>query len=220
MRKILLDGDDVPWVTLQIRGGEDALGLHEANYKKITSMIDENFLQQRIRAAALEGVQLSSINDELGEMIFFVKSSLYRRNSTIYANTVRFKEWNDVVDETDLNPIGRARLLMFDGNLELNCTCPSFLYHGYRFLLTRNDASIFDEPRPPIVRNPRQRGIICKHMNRVIKAFPFYASDLAAHIKKHHDTETGAEKTKDLKSRIADYLKDNDTAEADYEDVT
>jgi hypothetical protein len=125
-----------------------------------------------------------------------------------------------VVDETDLNPIGRARLLMFDGNLALNCTCPSFLYWGYRYLLTKHDASIFPETRPPVKRNPYQRGIVCKHLNRTIKAFPFYSSDLANYIKRYHEVDPDKDKTVDLKSRIAEHVKNNDVTGADYEDVT
>lgn len=212
----LEDNGDL-WAVLT-RHEENAL-LNELTYKNIVSMIDNEFLAQKIRASALEGVKLSSINDEQGEMIFFVKSSLYNKNSTIYANTVKFKEWNDVVDEEDLNPIGRARLLMFDGNLELNCTCPSFLYHGYRFLLDKNKSSIFPEPRPPVKRNPQQRGIVCKHMHRVIKAFPFYSSNLANHIKQNHSVARGKDRAWDLKSKIADVLKLNKTLDAKYDDV-
>lgn len=199
--------------------------LDEATYKQITAMIDEDFLQQRIRAAALSGVRLSDINAKTGEMTFMVRSSEFdvpgaAGNNTFYANTVRFKEWDDVVDEDDLKPIERARLLMFDGNLELNCTCPSFLYHGYRYLLTKNDASIFKEPRPPVERNPQNRGIVCKHMNRVIKAFPFHSGQLAAHIRKEHTVASGKEQTWDLKSKIADILKTDDTIDVDYKDIT
>jgi len=142
--KFVLDGQKI-WLCVDpIRASR----LDEATYKQITAMIDEDFLQQRVRAAALSGVRLSNINDKTGEMTFMVRSSEFDKpgtkgNNTFYANTVRFKEWDDVVDEEDMKPIERARLLMFDGNLELNCTCPSFLYHGYRYLLTKHGASIW-----------------------------------------------------------------------------
>jgi hypothetical protein len=198
---------------------------NEATYKQITALIDEDFLQQRARASVLKGVRLSNINSETGEMTFMVRSSEFDKprsagQNKFYANTVKFKEWADVVDEEDLKPIERARLLMYDGNLELNCTCPSFLYHGYRYLLTKHNASIFPEPRPPVERNPQQRGIVCKHMNRVIKAFPFHSGQLAAHIKRHHTVASGKDQAWDLKSRIADVLKYDDTIEADYKDIT
>lgn len=210
--------DDVGnlWLVIKRRKAE----LMELTYKNITAMIDNDFLMQKIRANALDGVRLSTINDERGEMIFFVKSSLYKKNSTIYANTVKFLEWNDVVDEEDLNPIGRARLLMFDGNIELNCTCPSFLYHGYRYLLDKHQSSIFPEKRPPVKQNPYQRGIVCKHLNRTLKAFPFYSSNLATHIKQHHSVMRGKERAWDLKSKIADVLKLNKTLEVNYDDVS
>lgn len=199
--------------------------LDELTYKQIGAMIDDSFLNQKVRAAALEGVKLSSIDDENGEMVFMVKSSEHnepnkRGTGLIYANSVRFVEWKDVVDEEDMKPIERARLLMFDGNLQLNCTCPSFLYHGYRFLLTKHNASIFPEPRPPEVRNPQQRGIVCKHMNRVIRSFPFHSGKLAAHIKQKHHVIPGNDQAWDLKTRIAKALQYDKTLEVDYKDVT
>lgn len=216
------DEDGTMWAALPPLSRTD---LFELNYKQITGMIDEDFLQQKARAAALSGVQFSSIDDENGEMVFMVKSSEWNKGgakgqNVIYANTVRFKEWKDVVDEDDATPIERARLLMFDGNLELNCTCPSFLYWGYRWLLTQHDASVFPETRPPVERNPQHRGIVCKHMNRTIKAFPFHSGKLAAHIKQHHHVVPGKDQAADLKSRIADVLRWKDTIDVSYKDIT
>lgn len=193
--------------------------LYEATYKQITSMIDGQFLNQEVRSSELKGVRLGGIDDAQHTMVFFVQSRDYEKNSTVYVSRVRFKDWDDVVDEQDLNPIGRARLLMFSGNLELNCTCPSFLYHGYKYLLTKHGASIQPELRPPVQRNPQQRGIVCKHLNRVIKAFPFYSSDLAKHLKAHHGSKPGAAQSWDLKSKIADYLRNKPNAAVRYSDI-
>jgi hypothetical protein len=220
-----------PWLTLEracphhtcvpniSKDDLDGVQLNELTYKKIVGMIDEDFLQQGVRARVLEGVRLANIDSEKGEMSFLVRSSEHSSNNLFYANTIRFDEWNDVVDETDLNPIGRARLLMFDGNVRLNCTCPSFLYHGYRYLLDRQEASIFPEKRPPRRNNPHQRGIVCKHMNRVLKAFPFYSGDLARHIKQHHNLQDGKTRSWDMKSKMADIMRKNKTIEVPYEEI-
>ena len=221
--------DGKPWVglekprphciTLPTIHHEEPHILDELTYKQITGMIDENFLQQGVRARVLEGVRLANIDSDKGEMTFLVKSSEHKTNNLYYANTIRFAEWEDVIDEEDLNPIGRARLLMFDGNIKLNCTCPSFLYHGYRYLLDQKDASIFPEKRPPNKNNPAGRGIVCKHMNRVIKAFPFYSGDLARHIKLHHNTKSGKTRSWDLKSKLAEIMKKNKSIEVPYEEI-
>ena len=213
---------DRTWIEIAPIVGRRRKPVAEVTYKQITRMIDENFLAQGVRARALQGVKLAGIDDEKGEMTFFVRSSLWNQNSTVYGCTTRFADWQDVVNETDTKPIERARLLQFDGNLLLNCTCPSFLYHGYRYLLTQQDASLFPENRPPVRRNPRHRGIVCKHMNRVIKAFPFYSADLANHIKKYHETVPGEERAWDLKSKAAEVIKNDEAeeTEATYEDLT
>lgn len=215
-KRLSLGADGSPWYTISRKG----LRLDELGYKDIVHGIDENFLQQKVRAAALEGVRLAGINDSQKAMTFFIKSAEYNKNSTTYANTVRFKAWDSVVDDTELKPIERSRLLMFQDDIEVNCTCPSFLYWGYRYILSQMDASIFPENRPPVKRNPQMRGIVCKHLNRTMKAFPFYSGDLARHIKEKHPVSDGKSRAWDIKSKTADVLRKNPTIDVDYEDIT
>lgn len=197
--------------------------IDELTYKQIISQIDDDFLDQRVRADALQGIQLSSIDiqDNL-DFTFLVYSSEHAKNNLVYANTIRIiqDQWQDVIDDESLSPIERSRLLMYDGQIQLNCTCPSFLYHGYRFILAKQGASIFPEIRPPVVRNPRQRGIVCKHMHKVIKAYPFYTGNFAKFIKKEFSVATGNDKDWDVKTKVADIFKRNPEIDVDYRDVT
>lgn len=193
--------------------------LNEMTYKDITKGIDGNFLRQQVRAAVLTGVKLGSINSDEHLMLFKVDSAEKDKNGIIYDCAIRFKDWDYVVDDTEYKPIERARLLMFEGDLELNCTCPSFLYWGYRYILTQLDASIVPEDRPPNVRNPQLRGVVCKHLNRVIKAFPFYSGDLAHHIRINHEVAAGATRDWDIKSKVAELLKKNPSLKANYDDI-
>lgn len=203
--------DGIRWPKLKLDESLD--------YKEIAKMIDSDFLLQGVRAEALTGVRLSKIDDADHQMVFLMQSS---KGQPYYVCTVRFKdyEWDLVVDDTTLKPIERARHLMFDGKVELNCTCPSFLYHGYRFLLDKHDASIYPENRPPKKNNPQQRGIVCKHMNRVIRAFPFYAADLAKHIKENHPVAAGKSRSWDVKSKTAELLRKNKKTDVEYGDIT
>lgn len=197
--------------------------IDELTYKQVISQIDNNFLDQKVRADALEGIQLSSIDiqDNL-DFTFMVRSSEHAKNNVVYANTIRIikDQWQDIIDDESLSPIERSRLLMYDGQVQLNCTCPSFLYWGYRYILARQGASIFPETRPPVERNPRQRGIVCKHMHKVIKAYPFYTGNFAKFIKREFAVSQGNDKDWDVKTKVADIFKKNPEIEVDYRDVT
>jgi len=196
----------------------DEQPLNEANYREIMARIDNNFLKQKIRAAELSEVRFAGIENE--SMIFWMNSSKFEDNSLTYSNVYKIKEWNMYIDETTMNPIQRARQLMYKGNLQLHCTCPSFLFHGYKWLLNQIDASLEPETRPPVKRNPHQRGIVCKHLHRTIKTFPFYTAKLASYIKMEHKLAPGKQKTQDMKSRLAAMVRQKpDEREATYESV-
>lgn len=189
----------------------------EANYKQIAAKIDNDFLQQKLRSAALDGVKLAGVQDR--SLVFYINSANKSENDTVYTNIFRIKEWDSLIDEQSLSPIQRARQLMFDGNLELHCTCPSFLFWGYQYLLTQIDAALMPEGRPPVKKNPNHRGIVCKHLHRTIKTFPFYASDLAKYIRQNNAVADVKKAVVDKKSKKADQIKADPEAEADFNEV-
>lgn len=196
--------------------------LDEVTYKQVISKIDNNFLQQKVRAQALEGVTLTSIQGFQRQFVFWVKSAEHAKNKLTYSNYIRFhkKDWNEAIDDETLNPIKRARKIMFEGNVLLHCTCPSWLYWGYKYIAHQHDASIDPETRAPVVRNPQQRGIVCKHMHRVIKAFPFYSGNFASYIKTNYPVAKGRARDWDLGSKVSDIMKAlRPSIEVDYKDI-
>lgn len=202
--------DDRIWLSIRSR-------LDEAAYSEIVKRIDPQFLNQKVRADALEGIRLAGFNND--EMSFWVKSSMYSDNSTRWMSTIRFKEWEDIGSDLTMRPIDRSRMLMFSGNIELNCTCPSFLYHGYRYILDQMGASLIPEKRPPVKNNPQQRGVVCKHLNRVLRSFPFYSADLAKRLSTEFGAKAGQTATADRKSRMADDLKKNRVLDVDFKEI-
>lgn len=191
--------------------------LKEANYKQIASKIDPNFLLQEIRAKALEAIKYSSIAKK--SMLFAVRSSEFTANTTTYKNVFRFRDWDDIVDDDTMTPIFRARLLMFAGDLELHCTCPSFLFWGYQYLLTQMDAAMVPEQRPPDVRNPGRRGIVCKHLNRSLRAFPWHAMKLAAHIRQNHRIAEGKTAIEDEGTKLLERVLEDPDLKVTYGDI-
>lgn len=155
--------------------------LNEATYKEIASLIDGNFLNQKIRADALKGIHLDGFEDNT--MLYTIESSKFQNNRIRYQCRVQFDEWDDIAQDTDFNFVEKSRMLLWVGNIRLHCTCPSFLYWGYQYLLSAIDASVYPEERKPEIRNPGERGIVCKHLNRILRVLPFYSGQIAKELK-------------------------------------
>ena len=156
--------------------------LNEATYKDIASLIDPNFLNQKVRADALKGLGLSGFEQNI--MQFLINSSKFEENRIRYSCSVLFDQWDEIGQDPDFNFVERARMLLWVGDIRLHCTCPSFLYWGYQYILSVLDASIYPERRTPSIRNPGDRGSVCKHLHRVMKVLPFYSGEIASAMKR------------------------------------
>lgn len=53
---------------------------------------------------------------------------------------------------------------VLDGNLKISCTCPAFLYQGYKYISYKKQVGIDKETRAPNIKNPNQIGLACKHI--------------------------------------------------------
>ena len=51
-----------------------------------------------------------------------------------------------------------------NGNLKISCTCPGFLYQGYKFISWKANVGIDKETRSPDKTNPNREGLACKHI--------------------------------------------------------
>lgn len=173
-------GHHHPFVTVPMK---TVATLNEATYKELGSLVDGNFLNQNIRAEELAGVHFMGFEPE-DIMNFYVDSSNHTKNNIRYTNSIQFDEWEEVGSDQELNYSERARMLLWVGNIRLHCTCPSFLYWGYQYMCTVLDASIYPEERFPRIRNPGERGIVCKHLNRTLRVLPFHSGSIAKEAKK------------------------------------
>lgn len=50
------------------------------------------------------------------------------------------------------------------GNVKISCTCPGFLYQGYKYISYKKQVGIDKETRAPNITNPSQEGLACKHI--------------------------------------------------------
>lgn len=169
-----------PHVTV---GMQSVAQLNEATYKEIATLIDGNFLKQTVRANELDGIRYVGFKPE-DVMNFHVNSSEHDENAIKYANSIQFDQWEEIGRDPDFNWNERARMLLWVGNIKLHCSCPSFLYWGYQYICTVLDAAIYPEERFPRIRNPQERGVVCKHLNRVLRVLPFHSGSIAKELRR------------------------------------
>ena len=154
--------------------------LQEFTVKDIKTILDPRDLPHRDYAPLLKNVKLRAIRNNT--MKFFV-----RNNLNGWFSYVRFVEWDAQVKDLSIDATEAARLLLWSGNVQIHCLCPSFAFHGYAYILTQLGAAIVPEVRFPHIRNPKLLGIACKHLRRVIPVLPFYLGDMAAAIKQQRN---------------------------------
>lgn len=105
----------------------------------------------------------------------------------------RFKNVEDVIRKYAVDPsIKRqdgktpdlrklAVKVLNTADIEESCNCPSDLVHGFRYIRTKMKAQFGEkETRPPVKRNPGQRGAVCKHGEALVDRYlPFFGQTIA-----------------------------------------
>lgn len=114
--------------------------------------------------------------------VFFRVPSVTANPPTTYTVKIKLSDYLDIAEDEDLDVKEKVRLAIA-GDLLLSCTCPAFLYFGYKYILTQLDSNESDdENRFPKIRNPKLQGVMCKHCLSAIKAFPFNWTKIAKDI--------------------------------------
>ena len=73
-----------------------------------------------------------------------------------------------ITEETTTNDL---KQILQREDIKVACSCDAFLYQGFKFITYKAQAGIDPEGRVPVVRNPRQKGMLCKHILAVLKSF-------------------------------------------------
>ena len=93
-------------------------------------------------------------------------------------------------DGSGINYSELAAEIFNHADFELSCGCESDLYYGFKYIRTQRDAQFGDaENRRPKIKNPREKGIVCKHSQLLLTALPFYVQDLASYLKDYYGDE-------------------------------
>ena len=112
----------------------------------------------------------------------------------VYINLVDFWDIYDenVASERQLNISSVVNLVVMHGILKVYCSCPAWLYGGYKYIATELDYAYHsEEGRFPKIRNPKLLGTLCKHAFVVVKALPYQKFAIEAAIKRELKKQGG-----------------------------
>lgn len=151
-----------------------------------------------------------------------IRAKLYKLEDNKILYTVTSSEGNKqyIVTIQLLDLTGnRLRSLKsaLSGNIRLSCTCPAFLYKGFKFITWRANAGINKETRAPDKTNPNREGMACKH---ILVALEQMKSDYQAiyNLFKEQSTKSGSDSRQP--SDIADNKDSNEPTEFDIDIIT
>lgn len=72
---------------------------------------------------------------------------------------------------------------VINGHIRVHCDCNAFRYF-YNHVATNKGFALYPEMRPAGVRNPSNRGAVCKHLHLAMRFLPSYWSQLASALRK------------------------------------
>lgn len=70
---------------------------------------------------------------------------------------------------TDALSLEEIKKIIQTEDIKVACSCDAFLYQGYKYITYKVQAGIDPEGRVPTRNNPRQQGMLCKHILSVLK---------------------------------------------------
>jgi hypothetical protein len=112
-------------------------------------------------------------------------SSEYPKNGLVYQQEIKLVDLAEALQLEGTSLKDKVRIAM-NGDVAVRCTCPSFSFHGFAYILTQLDAGAegkikyavskgktneVPETRFPKVRNPGLRDVTCKHLALVLELF-------------------------------------------------
>lgn len=168
----------------------------EVTMRQLRTGIDGKILK---RAEPVTG-RLVSLSPD-GILTFFTSSvTTWPGQRDSWTQHIKLVEWGIALQlrADGANFMDMANLALF-GDVKVSCNCPSFMFHGYRYILTQLDALYIPSPmhdqwadddagggeenRPPQKRNPDLEGVVCKHLSTALYISTMSVSKIAGLLK-------------------------------------
>jgi hypothetical protein len=137
-----------------------SLKVFEMDSKTFILNADDN------RKEKIPTISVRYVKSEIrGNLINVEFETTTNEKGTIYNQTIQIL---DVPEKINKKTITKS----IGGNLKVDCTCPDYLYQGYKYIGTIKDYAINPEDIEPKNKNPELIGTVCKHLLAVIDKLP------------------------------------------------
>lgn len=167
------DNDYIDFLKDILYGDEDFL--YEYTIKQLRDRASER-VRKRARDRSIDFV---GFYDDRAEF-------LAKGGDDNYAIIVKFLDfWKVLSDDRIKLARDKAREIMMNGDVEIYCSCPAYLYGGYQYYGTKKDYNLSDYPEHRVPQPHKPDGWVCKHLVVTLQSLPFYISELAGHINKY-----------------------------------
>ncbi len=165
---------------------------------KILEGVDAEFIHHREHAdkmlhggddfPAAKGIRKITMRaDEKAAELTIDGSREWDKKPHSYRASVKFSNYTAIRTLEGMTWPEKARMLMED-NVLVDCTCDAFRYY-YRAGATKKGFALVRENRPAKVRNKRNRGTVCKHLEHALKYIGGQYAVIAGAMKRHHIEE-------------------------------
>ena len=152
------------------------------NYRKLLS--EREFLKVQKRSLQLRkyGSLLTDVLYDKSRLVFKTHSATYPEE-VVYTQTIEFEDVDyDYI--TDMN-FADVESLVLNSGIKIHCDCPAFHYWGYKYIAWKRGYGLQREVRPPYIRNPFERGFLCKHLYLVLGLFPTLSKVIASKFSRY-----------------------------------
>lgn len=141
-----------------------------------------NYLRVRDKSKKTPGSRYQYIDEN--NVIHFITPS-HTKPGVTYEQKVKLLDLEELINTQSgiRKPIEIVRMAI-EGDIEVNCTDPSWLYWGWKYMGTKDKYALEPEPRYPKVRNPNLKGSVCKHLDNVLFILPFQSMSIVKDLRK------------------------------------
>ena len=186
-------------------------------YKQLMSHKDFLKVQARARTLMKDGTDLVAIDYKDRTLYFKTRSATDRRIIWTQKIQITDASLENILSQKTFKNIED---LIKNSGLKLYCSCPAWLYWGFKFVGWRKGYGLEREYRVPRVRNPHQVSSVCKHMYLVLQLYPFWSKSLASKFKKWADSKVEKSKAQSPKGLPEKTLTSKDVSVQMEEEIS
>lgn len=100
-----------------------------------------------------------------------------KRDFASHARKAMIKNFKDPL-------LGRSlEQVILESPIRCFCSCPAFLYWGFKYVYWRKGVGLYPEHRVPHVRNPKLKTGGCKHLHAILSIWPILSKIIARRYK-------------------------------------